>query len=141
MGEDDCRDRPGEDRLRNAPVGHFYEVMTHGYGAMFDYADRIAPDDRWAFTTRSTPLEYDAAAALAAASRVLRGYNDELADECLKTATRVWDDEHSHAPNIFRSFNTTGGDLQSEVDSLLLAESGQHGIIRLGFKLVRLRPH
>jgi len=72
------------------------------------------PDDRWAFTTRSTPLEYDAAAALAAASRVLRGYNDQLADECLKTAIRVWDDEHSHAPNIFHSFNTTGGDLESE---------------------------
>ena len=72
------------------------------------------PDDRWAFTTRSTPLEYDVAAALAAASRVLRGYNDQLADECLKTAIRVWDDEHKHAPNIFHSFNTTGGDLESE---------------------------
>ncbi len=72
------------------------------------------PDDRWAFTTRSTPLEYDAAGALAAASRVLRGYSDQLADECLKTASRVWDDEHSHAPNIVHSFNTTGGDLQSE---------------------------
>jgi hypothetical protein len=89
-----------------------------------------APDDRWAFTTRSTPLEYDAAAALAAASRVLRGYNDQLADECLRTATRVWDDEHSHAPNIFRSFNTTGGDLQTEevkaaVELLITTKGGE----------------
>lgn len=71
-------------------------------------------DDRWAFTTRSTPLEYDAAAALAAASRVLRGYNDQLAEECLKIAIKVWNDEHSHPPNLFHSFNTTGGDLETE---------------------------
>lgn len=36
------------DRLRNAPDSHFYEVITHGYGAMYPYADRIVPDDRWA---------------------------------------------------------------------------------------------
>jgi hypothetical protein len=61
---------------------------------------------------------------------VLRGYNDQLADECLKTATRVWVDEHSHAPNIFRSFNTTGGDLQSEevkaaVELLITTKGGE----------------
>jgi len=67
------------------------------------------PDDRWAFTTHVTGLNYDAASALAAASRVLRGYNDALAEECLSTAKRVWEDEHQHAPVIFNSFNTTGG--------------------------------
>jgi mono/diheme cytochrome c family protein len=36
------------DRLRNAPVGHFYEVITRGYGAMPDYATQIPPRDRWA---------------------------------------------------------------------------------------------
>jgi mono/diheme cytochrome c family protein len=35
------------DRLRNAPHGHFYNVITHGYGAMYSYHDRIEPDDRW----------------------------------------------------------------------------------------------
>lgn len=34
-------------RLRNAPVGHIYQVITNGYGAMFSYADRIEPADRW----------------------------------------------------------------------------------------------
>ena len=34
-------------RLRNAPVGHFYNVITNGYGAMYSYGDRIKPDDRW----------------------------------------------------------------------------------------------
>ncbi|MGE0132594.1 MAG: cytochrome c [Blastocatellales bacterium] len=36
------------DRLRQAPVGHFYEVMTTGFGAMPSYAGKVAPHDRWA---------------------------------------------------------------------------------------------
>ncbi len=36
------------DRLRNAPLGHFFAVMTNGYGAMPDYAAQLAPADRWA---------------------------------------------------------------------------------------------
>src|SRR5215468_5643036 len=36
------------DRLRHAPVGHFYYVMTNGFGAMPSYADKVAPRDRWA---------------------------------------------------------------------------------------------
>lgn len=35
------------ERLRNAPVGHFFDVMTNGFGAMYSYAGRVAPDDRW----------------------------------------------------------------------------------------------
>lgn len=34
-------------RLREAPVGHFFEVMTNGFGAMYSYAARIEPADRW----------------------------------------------------------------------------------------------
>ena len=34
-------------RLVNAPVGHFFDVMTNGYGAMYSYASRVANDDRW----------------------------------------------------------------------------------------------
>jgi endoglucanase len=71
-------------------------------------------DDRWAFTSKSTPLNYGSIAALAAASRALRGYRDELADECLATAVRVWDEEHQHAPDLFRHGNTTGGQLEEE---------------------------
>jgi mono/diheme cytochrome c family protein len=36
------------DRLRRAPLSHFYEVVTHGYGAMPDYASQIPATDRWA---------------------------------------------------------------------------------------------
>ena len=34
-------------RLREAPVGHFFQVMTNGFGAMYSYAARIDPADRW----------------------------------------------------------------------------------------------
>ena len=36
------------DRLRKMPIGHFFDVMTNGYGTMFSYAARVQPDDRWA---------------------------------------------------------------------------------------------
>ncbi len=44
------RRQPGNyhtEQLRNAPVGHFYDVITNGYGTMYSYASRIEPDDRW----------------------------------------------------------------------------------------------
>jgi len=37
-----------EDRLRNAPAGYFFDVMTHGFGAMQDYAAQLPVADRWA---------------------------------------------------------------------------------------------
>jgi hypothetical protein len=36
------------DRLREAPPGHFYDVITTGFGAMNDYAAQLKPRDRWA---------------------------------------------------------------------------------------------
>lgn len=36
------------ERLRNAPAGHFFDVITRGLGLMPDYSDRITPQDRWA---------------------------------------------------------------------------------------------
>jgi hypothetical protein len=36
------------DRLRQAPAGHFFDVMTHGFGIMPDYAAQVSPKDRWA---------------------------------------------------------------------------------------------
>jgi hypothetical protein len=39
------------DRLRQAPLGHFVDVMTRGFGAMYSYAYRVPPHDRWAIAT------------------------------------------------------------------------------------------
>lgn len=36
------------DRLRNAPVGHFFDVITNGFGAMGDYSAQVSVQDRWA---------------------------------------------------------------------------------------------
>jgi mono/diheme cytochrome c family protein len=50
------------DRLRNAPIGYFYDVMTNGYGIMYSYASRVPPQDRWAIAAyiRALQLSRDA---------------------------------------------------------------------------------
>jgi mannose/cellobiose epimerase-like protein (N-acyl-D-glucosamine 2-epimerase family) len=49
-----------------------------------------APDDRWVFTEDNPDRALEAASALAAACRVMKGYNDTLARECLQIAAEVW---------------------------------------------------
>ena len=72
-------------------------------------------DDRWAFTSRSSALNFGSIAALAAAHRALAGYNDELAERCLEVAVRVWREEQAkEEPDLFRHGNTTGGPLATE---------------------------
>jgi mono/diheme cytochrome c family protein len=44
-------------RLLNAPVQHFYDVMTDGYGAMYSFADRVQPSDRWAIAAYIRALQ------------------------------------------------------------------------------------
>jgi mono/diheme cytochrome c family protein len=52
------------DRLRQAPVQHFYDVITHGHGAMFSYADRVTPSDCWAIVAYIRALQASGTAAL-----------------------------------------------------------------------------
>lgn len=53
------------DRLRNAPVGHFFEVMTNGFGAMYSYAARVSPEDRWRIAAYIRVLQRSEHASLA----------------------------------------------------------------------------
>jgi mono/diheme cytochrome c family protein len=53
------------DELRNADNQVFYDVITHGYGVMFPYADRVAPADRWAIVAYIRALQASAAATIA----------------------------------------------------------------------------
>jgi mono/diheme cytochrome c family protein len=46
-----------DERLRNAPVGHFFDVITNGFGAMPDYAAQIKPEDRWAIAAYIRALQ------------------------------------------------------------------------------------
>ncbi|MEO6925002.1 MAG: cytochrome c [Bryocella sp.] len=52
------------DRLRQSPLGHYFSVMTNGYGAMPDYAAQVTPADRWAIAAyiRALELSQDAKA-------------------------------------------------------------------------------
>jgi hypothetical protein len=104
------------------------------------------PDDRWAFTSHTTPLNYRAAAALAAAGRALKGFDDALAEQCLQIAARVWEEEHGHPPVIYRSFNTTGGELEDEefnaaVELLLATRGAAQYQARLNAMLPSLEKH
>jgi Cytochrome C oxidase, cbb3-type, subunit III len=45
------------DRLRNAPAGHFFDVMTRGLGNMYSYAARVEPEDRWRITAYIRALQ------------------------------------------------------------------------------------
>ena len=44
-------------RLRQAPLGHFFHVITNGYGSMPDYAAQVAPADRWAIVAYIRALQ------------------------------------------------------------------------------------
>jgi mono/diheme cytochrome c family protein len=61
------------DRLREASVQHFYEVITNGYGAMYSFADRVQPEDRWAITAYIRALQRSQHATLADVAADQRG--------------------------------------------------------------------
>lgn len=54
-----------QDRLIGAPVGHFFDVITNGFGAMPDYAAQIHPQDRWAIIAYVRALQLSGHATLA----------------------------------------------------------------------------
>jgi hypothetical protein len=61
-------------------------------------------DDRWAFTNSAPPLDFLSAAALAASSRALKGYNDDLSKECLDMAKSIWEKQDIDLNNITSLF-------------------------------------
>ncbi|MFC3580366.1 glycoside hydrolase family 9 protein [Sphingomonas hylomeconis] len=72
------------------------------------------PDDRWAFTSKASALDYGSAAALAATFRAWKDRDPVFARRCLDLAVKIWADEHGHAPDLFNHGNTTGGPLEME---------------------------
>lgn len=45
-------------KLIDAPAGHFFDVITNGFGGMPNYASRVAPDDRWRIIAYIRALQY-----------------------------------------------------------------------------------
>ncbi len=76
------------DNLLYDPTLKLYQVEGNRSGT---------PDDRWVFTIRMPANNYAGIAALAAASRALRGYNDTLAADCLALAKKAYADERQVA--------------------------------------------
>ncbi|MGO4879587.1 MAG: c-type cytochrome [Bryobacteraceae bacterium] len=52
------------DRLRQAPVGYFFDVITNGVGAMQDYSAQVEPRDRWAIVAYVRALQLSQHATL-----------------------------------------------------------------------------
>jgi mono/diheme cytochrome c family protein len=53
-----------QDRLRTAPAGHFFDVITNGFGAMPDYAAQVKAEDRWAIVAYLRALQLSGHATL-----------------------------------------------------------------------------
>jgi len=79
-----------DDRLRNAPVGHFFDVITNGWGKMNSYAYQVQPADRW---------------AIAAYIRTLQASQNP--DENLKMHSKT--ETNSAIPKAGDTANTHGG--------------------------------
>lgn len=52
-----------DQRLREAPVGHFVDVITNGFGTMYSYAERVPAEDRWAIAAYIRALQLSRNAA------------------------------------------------------------------------------
>ena len=69
--------------------GYHYDPSLKPYQVSADGKRSGTPDDMWAFTSRDPQLDFRAATMFAAASRALKGYNDELAARALKQSKRL----------------------------------------------------
>ena len=106
-----------------AQYTHLGDASTKTDGLVYDPALTIGtekngrsgtPDDRWAFTTKASALNYGSIAALAATSRALAEMDPALSKKALGIATKMWAEEASHAPDLYQHGNTTGGPLDAE---------------------------
>jgi len=81
----------------NITDNKFYKAPTDG-SPIPAVGQPGAPDDRWVFTEANPGRELEVAAALAAAARVMKGFNDTLSTQCLAIATEVWNRNEKAAP-------------------------------------------
>ncbi|MBQ0044665.1 MAG: glycoside hydrolase family 9 protein [Bacteroidales bacterium] len=72
--------------------GRHYDPSLKPYEVSADGLSSGTPDDMWAFTSRNPGSDMNAANMFAAASRVLRGYNDELAERCLVQSKKLFEE-------------------------------------------------
>jgi len=66
-----------DDRLRNAPVGYFFDVITNGFGNMPDYSAQVEPADRWRIIAYIRALQLSQRASVADVPADKRGELDK----------------------------------------------------------------
>ena len=101
--------------------GLHYDPSLKPYEVSADGKRSGTPDDMWAFTTRNPNLDLQAAGIFTSAARVLRGYNDELADRAQTQADRL----RKEAEQLLSSRNSRfPRDAQAEADDDWLTGTG-----------------
>ena len=60
------------DRVRQEPVGYFYDVITNGFGVMPEYSTQVPPRDRWAIIAYIRALQLSRNAPASALPAELR---------------------------------------------------------------------
>ena len=87
------------------------------------------PDDMWAFTTRDPGRDFNAATMFAAASRALKGYNDDLANRALKQSKRLLKEATelmAKAPQNGRRGRNGGGDISANLQLYIATGEQQY---------------
>jgi len=101
--------------------GRIYDPKLGPNEVRGDYSGK--PDDRWIFTTDNPFFEWNAIAALAAASDVLKDYYPALAKDCLDTAIKAWNQQKAHpTPNQ----SVRGGVLAASQGAVSGAQRGRN---------------
>lgn len=113
------------ERLRNAPDGHLFDVITNGYGAMYSYSSRVPTRDRWAIVAYIRALQRSQHAQA----------SDVPANVKLGTTPQVEPpigDAHYFGPSAGREYHGTGVGGRGEQGGTMLNEedSRQHGETR-----------
>ena len=109
--------------------GLHYDPSLKPYEASADGKRSGTPDDMWAFTNRNPSLDLQAAGVFTSAARVLRGYNDALANRAQKQADRLRKEAEQLQANRRRprgrqNNNRQGsGDLQAALDSIPMKDA------------------
>jgi mono/diheme cytochrome c family protein len=76
-----------EERLRNSPASHFYDVITNGFGAMSSYSDKLSPEDRWKVAAYIRALQLSQRASIDDVPAADRGKLDASGSEGKGAAT------------------------------------------------------
>ena len=109
--------------------GYIYDPKLKPYQVSKDGKYSGTPDDMWAFTGRDPGRDFNAATMFAAASRALKGYNDELADRALKQSKRLLKEATelmAKAPQNGRRGRNSGGDIGANLQLYIATGEKQY---------------